>query len=289
LVFTLLITSLLLINIFIGTRFILRDILWKEIITDFWILFLIAYILKNSSNRNLLKFTVITALILLVSNISHSLVMPKRIDANYNLYGWHQEIFFGEVYRGNQKVFGDLIKAYYNGETLSEASKQAEDYKKIRRIAEFVFTNQNISLRNIGIADNGFGICTTDLAWRLESIPKALSGAMIVDNSSKTNNGHLLKEEYIRNNHEYLDKFEDKNLLSDEIAVLGRSDLEIFLFSSENHINRLLSYNIIKTPFKITAVKGKERMEFTGAYIKDYASIPKEMLGGKYFFVLKKK
>ena len=287
LVLALLITTVLLVNILIGTRYILRDILWKEIMVDFWILFLTAYVLKNSSGRGLVKFVFITASVLLVSNISHSLVMPKRIDANYNLYGWQQEKFFGEVYRGNQKLFSEIIKANYNNKTLGEARKQVEDYKKIRRTAEFVFINQGITLRNIGIAGEGFKICATDPAWRIESVPQALSGAILVDSSNTKRNGRLLKEEYVTQNHEYMDKFEDKHLRQDEIAVLGRSDLAIFLFAPEGNINGLVSYNIIKTTYKITAVKGNEKMEFTGAEVKNYASIPLKMLGAKYFFVLR--
>ena len=288
LVLTLLITAVLLVNILIGTRYILRDILWKEIIVNFWILFLTAYILKNSSNRNLLKFAVMTVSVLMVSNISHSLVMPGRIDANYNLYGWRQEIFFGGVYNGNQKVFGDLIKARYNDKTLWEAKRQAEDYRKIRRTAEFVFINQDITLRNIGIVCEGFGICATDPGWRLESVPQELSGAMLVDSGGKTNCGHLLKEKYITQNHEYMDKFEDNRPPFDEKAILDRSDLAIFLFAPESDINGIVSHNIVKTPLKITAAKGNGKIEFTGAYIKHYASIPLKMLGCKYFFVLRK-
>lgn len=286
LVLTLLITAVLLVNILIGTRYFLRDILWKETMVNFWILFLAAYIIKNSSNRNLLKFTVVTVLILLVSNISHSLVMPKRIDANYNLYGWRQEIFFGGVFNGNQKIFGDLIKTLYTEETLWEAKRQAEDYKKIRRTAKFVFINQDISLRNIGIASKRFGICATDPDWRLESVPRELSGAMLVDSGGKTNCGHLLKETYITQNHEYMDKFENKRPPFDEKAILARRDLAIFLFAPESDINGIVSHNIVKTPFKITAAKGNEKIEFAGAYVKNYASIPLKMLGEKYFFVL---
>ena len=287
LVLVLLITVVLLVNILIGTRYILRDTLWKETITDFWILFLTVYILKNSAGRGFVKFVVIAALVLLVSNISHSLVMPRRTDANYNLYGWQQKKFFREVYGGNQKVFSKIIMASYNNKTLWEAKQQAEDYKKIKRTVEFVFTNQDITLRNIGIVQEGFGICTTDPAWRLDSVPQALRGAILVDNSEIANKGKfLLKEEYIKQNHEYMNKFKNQRRGDSKMAILGRSDLAIFLFAAENDINGLVSYNTIKTPFKITAAKGNERIEFTGAEVKNYAQIPREKLSGRYFFVI---
>jgi hypothetical protein len=286
---TLLITVILLLNIPIGTRYILRDILWKEILADFWVLFLTAYILKHTSDRRLSKFVVVTMLVLLVSNISHSLVMPKRIDANYNLYGWQQEKLFRHVYGGNQKIFSRIIQADYNAKTLFEAKQQANDYKKIKRTAEFIFINQNITLRNIGIAWEGFRIFTTDPAWRLDSVPNLLRGAILVDNSNiNSRKEFFLKEEYITQNFEYMDKFDKQDHSNNEIAILGRSDLAIFLFAPESDINNLVGHNIMKTSFKITAAKGNDKMEFIGAEIKDYASISVGKLSGRYFFILRK-
>jgi hypothetical protein len=59
LVFTLLITAVLLVNIIVGTRYILRDTLWKDTIMIFWILFLMTYILKNFAGIGLGKLSLL--------------------------------------------------------------------------------------------------------------------------------------------------------------------------------------------------------------------------------------
>jgi hypothetical protein len=80
-----------------------------------------------------------------------------------------------------------------------------------------------------------------------------------VDNSKIAKKGkYLLKKEYVNERSEYIDKFENQHRGDDKMAILGRSDLAVLLFATENDINGLVNYNIIKTPLKITAAKENE-------------------------------
>ena len=59
----------------------------------------------------------------------------------------------------------------YDKTTMWVAKNIAINHKEIRRTVDFVFKNQTITHRNIGIAFEGFPVWTADLDYRIEELP----------------------------------------------------------------------------------------------------------------------
>jgi len=286
----LIITVLAFANILIATRFILRDILWKEVLLNFLNLLYFGFLVSRAARYRLVLARVGSGLliVLLVANCIHSRNMPDRTDANFNHYGWWQDKGLTNTYGGNQRKYGQVMREKYNRTTTQVAKAKAPDHRQIRRTVDFVFKNQTVTHRNIGIVFTGFPAWTTDLAYRLVEVPSALRGAILVDNTSvppeKTG---FFNEQYIRQNSEYLDKFK-KPSSADKISVLTRRDLKVFLFVDADDVSSLVSEQIVKTPYKIVLRNAKQSTQLQGLEIKNYCEIPLEKITRKFFFVIRK-
>ncbi len=281
----LLITSLAFINIFIATRFILRDILWKEVLLDFLILLYFTFLISRTARYRLLLVGLLVALLL--ANCAHAFNTHTRIDANYNHYGWRQDKWLTEGFGGNHRLYRRLMLEKYNNITAQVAMVNAPDYRHIRKMAAFVFKNQTITLRNIGIVFPGFPAWSSDLGYRLIEVPNALRGAILVDNSSvaRKKTG-FFKEEYVIEHSEHADKF--KKSSSDKISILTRSDLKIFLFVHPEDVSSLMSEQIVGTDYKIVLRIAGQTVEMQGLEITNYCEVPLDKITKKFFFVIQK-
>jgi len=225
-------------------------------------------------------------IVLFLVNCAHARNMPARIDANYNHYGWWQDRWLVGAFDGNQRKYGQVMRNKYDRTTAQVAKAKAPDHRQIRRTVDFVFKNQAVTHRNIGIVFAGFPAWTNDLTFKLVDVPPALQGAILVDNASvapeKTG---FFKEEYVRQHSEHADKFK-KSATADKISVLTRSDLKIFLFADADDVSSLVSEQIVKTPYKITFRNAGQSIELQGLEIKNYCEIPPGKIAQKFFFVI---
>jgi hypothetical protein len=242
-----------------------------------------AFLVGRTARYRLLPVGLLVALLLV--NFAHAINMPARIDANYNHYGWWQEKWLMAVYGGNHRIYGRLMFEKYNNTTAQAALASAPDYRRIRKTAAFVFKNQAITLRNIGIAFPGFPAWSADLGYRLIEVPNALRGAILVDNSSvaRKKTG-FFKEEYVRDHSEYADKF--KKSSADKLSVLTRRDLKIFLFVHPEDVSSMLSQQIAGTDYKIVLRNAGQTVELQGLEITNYCEVPLDKITKKFFFVI---
>jgi hypothetical protein len=284
----LVVTCLAFVSVAVVTRVILRDMLWKEVLLNFLNLFYFA-ILVNRADRNQLTLSRVGGsllILLLLVNLSHTYDMPKRIDAHYTQYGWRADRFFGTTYEGNQLKYSRIMREKYNNTTAWVAETQAVDHRQIRRTVDFVFKNQAVTHRNIGIVFEGFSAWGTDLDYKITEVPPALRAAILVDNASvELKNKTFFKEEYVREQSEYMDKFK-KPSSSGLMSVLTRPDLKIFLFVEATGISNLVSKEIVQTPYKIVLRNPEQSVELYGLEIKNYCEIPLDKISRKFFFVI---
>ena len=290
-VLCLVVTCLAFVSVAVVTRFILRDILWKEVLLNFLNLFYFA-ILVTRANRNQLTLSRVGGgllTILLLVNCAHSRDMPVRIDANYTQYGWRADRFFGTTYGGNQLKYSGMMRERYNNTTAWVAETQAVDHRRIRRTVDFVFNNQAITHRNIGVVFEGFSAWRADLNYKITEVPPALRNAILVDNTSvELKNKTFFKEEYVRGQSEYMDKFK-KPSSSGLMSVLTRRDLKIFLFVYANDVSDLVSREVVQTPYKIilrNSEQPEQSVELYGLEIKNYCEIKLDKIKQKFFFVI---
>jgi hypothetical protein len=281
-------TCLAFVSVAVVTRVILRDILWKDVLLNFLNLFYFA-ILVNRANRNQLTLTRVGAgllIVLFLVNCAHSCNMPVRIDANYTQYGWRADKFFGTTYGGNQLKYARMMRERYNNTTAWVAETQAVNHRQIRRTVDFVFKNQAITLRNIGVVFEGFSAWSDALDYKITEVPSALRGSILVDNASvELKSKTFFKEEDVRKHSEYMDKFK-KPSSPGLLSVLTRPDLKIFLFVYANDVSNLLSREIVQTPYKIVLRNQEQSVELYGLEIKNYCEIKLDKIKGKFFFVI---
>lgn len=214
--------------------------------------------------------------------------MPERIDADLHDYGWRQDSWFENVYYGNMLKYKQIMEKKYNKATKNVAMDTAINHKRIRRVVNFVFKNESITHKNIGIMFEGFPAWVTDLGWKIAEVPSALRYAILVDNSSiKTKRNTYFVEEEIRKKAGYIDKI--KKVSSDKkIVVLTRPDLEIFLFVHTDDIPNIICEEIAQAPYRIVLQKEGQTKVLQGLEIKNYSEILLDKIRQKFFFVVRR-
>jgi hypothetical protein len=288
LIMCLLITAIALVNIFVGTRYMLRDIIWKEMLLNFLSLLYFAILATRTTRYYLVLVGTGFGLfiVLFFVNCVHCLRMPDRMDANFNHYGWWQDRWFSAVYGQNHPKYQQIMQKKYNGTTMRVAEAKATEHRQIKRTVNFVFKNQDITLRNIGIVFEGFSVWSMDLDYRIAEAPPEMRGAILVDNASiEPQRNTFYKEKDVRENSEYLDKFKSPSP-GKQISVLTRRDLRIFLFVSANDIPSLVNGQITTTPYKIVLQNSNQSVELKGLEINNYSEIPLDKITQKFFFVI---
>ena len=201
---------------------------------------------------------------------------------------WNADKYFSGVYGGNQRKYSEIMRRKYNKTTAWVAKTKAIEHKRIKRTVGFVFKNQTITHRNIGIVFEGFSAWSSALDYRIAEVPPALRGAILVDNASvELRKRTFFKEEHVRKKSWYPYKFKSVSLLG-RIAVLTRPDLKIFLFVYADDISRLVSEEIVRTPYKIILQDGEHSIELQGLEIKNYCEISLDTITQKFFFVIRK-
>jgi hypothetical protein len=274
----------------ISSRYMLRDILWYEIITNFSSLFFLMIILSRAIRfRGFLTFTCCVALIVIISiKFSRSTEMPSRINANYNIYGW--KVMFQNTYGADMK-YGIFMKSFYGKDKASSemALEHSERFDIIKRTVAFVFPNLSISHRNIGVTANNYPVWTKDLEYKISKVPSELIGSVLVDTHKlPLNNKGYLKTMDVQRHSEVRDKFKMAPDVS-AISILTRRNLEIYLFVQKSDIRRIKNEFITTKDHVISVSKGKNMIDLYALEIKAYSEIPFGNIKKKYFFVIKEK
>ncbi len=287
-VLCLLATCLAFVNVIVMTRFKLRDIIWEEVLLNFLNLFYFAVLVCRATRyrKRLAEIGGGLLMILFLANCFHVYNTPDRIDANYTQYGWRTDKWFSAIYGGNQRKYSEIMRKKYDNTTAWLARAKAIDHRRIRRTVDFVFKNQAITHRNIGIVFEGFSAWSADLGYKITEVPPALKGAILVDNASVAlKSKTFFKEEYVREHSDYMDKFKRSSSAA-QISVLTRPDLKVFLFVDAGDISGLVTEEVVETPHKIVLQDTKQSIGLQGLEIKNYSEIAVDKLSEKFFFVI---
>lgn len=283
------ITTIAILNIFLATRFSLRDLIWKELLINFSSMLYFSVILKYAVKRKYV-FTAISyslLAILFLVNCAHTKIMPDRIDGNYNNYGWQDDKWITAHFKNNHQIYKQLMFGKYNNQNVQAALMNARRHRVIRNTVDFVFKNQEITHRNIGVAFEGFPVWADNLDYRIIEVSPELRGAILVDNAGlETKENIFFEKEYLHKDIEHLDKFQkkgDKNTFS----VLNRRDIKIYLFVNSDDFSGLRVAGIKPAEFFITVRNNNEVKKLYSMEIVDYCEIPLDKMTGKFFFVIK--
>jgi hypothetical protein len=281
-------TLIVTVNLALGSRFILRDSIWAEMLITFLSVSYFAMIVTLSVRYR--RFLGVAGAILMVAlfaiNCILSHEMLKRIDANFNQYGWRPDRWTAEVYTFNQQRYTKILREKYDKDNLPLALRAAIDHQRIRSIAEFVFPNQSPNHRNIGVAAVGLPVWAQFQNYRIADLPAALQRAIVVDPSSVLIDARqLFRPEWVRAQSEAFDKFRASGS-TDVLAVLTRHDLQILMFVRGDDFTKFQNSLIQATALTITLRNGAERLEMKGLEITNYSEIPVRDCTYNYFFVI---
>jgi hypothetical protein len=280
-------TALALVNLRVGVRFVLRDAIWAEMLVNFLSLAYFAIIVtrarQHRARLSAAGATLIAALVAVNGILSQT--MLKRIDANYNQYGWRPEQLAAEVFNGNQHRYTAILDTKYDEDTRAVALRAATDHAAIRRTVEFVFPAQSPNHRYIGMAVEKLPVWTRYPNYKIAELPPSLKGAIVVDASSLPIHGRLYQEKLVREPSEYLDKFK-ASASTDVLPVLTRHDLRILMFVRGDDFLTLQGTFVKPTPFTIALRSESETLEMKGLEITNYSELPVRNFAHNYFFVL---
>jgi len=285
---------LALLQLFVGTRYVLRDVLWIEILLNFLTLIYISIFISKEKLHKRYRFAALILIIcpLIASNCTHSHKMIQRIDANYNVYGWNQDKWFAKVFNRNHLKYQKIMLERYDdveSNVMRNVGRHATRNADIRRLVSFVFRNQSINLKYIGIVHEYLPVWTKDLTFRIVQIPEKLRGGVLVDSSAVpvTDTGFLRKETVIKESG-WLDKFAPPNK-SPSIVILPRTDIKVFIFLEANDYESFIADDNspkVSSPGEIELANVKERIVLKGIELSRYSVIPLERIKGRYFFVI---
>jgi len=270
-----------------GARFILRDLVWAQVLLTFATVAALLFVVTRERRfRPILPVLAAgIAIVLTANHLVNNIRMPARIDANYNYYGWQDDPWFTSVYQCNQLKYRDLMASRYEG-GRDVAKRQAAREQDIRRMVSFVFTNQRITHRNIGVVAKGFPVWTDDLEWRIAGFPYELREAILVDNGPvAVRDSYVFHPQMVRAAHEYLDKFRQVDDAK-RLAVLGRPDLRILLFVNPEDAGALDEDQWVPRDDRIAVVKGDETRTLHGFEVWNYGEVALDSLSHPFFTVI---
>jgi len=282
------INVLALINILIATRFSLRDLLWKEVLINFVNLLYFAILLTRTTRHKPVFLSIAGVLLVALTlvNFAHSKNVPDRIDANYNHYGWRSDKWLTGHYKNNQRNYKRVMVQNYTNDNIGIAMQKARQHRQIKRTVRFVFKNQALTHRNIGIAFEGFGVWASSGDYRIAKMPADLRGAILVDNGSvETERSTFFESEYVLEQSEYLDKFQEPSS-KNQLSILSRRDLRIFLFVSGDDATNLTAVGLTPTAYTIIVKNADQSVRLNGLEVNNYCQLPLDKITQKFFFVI---
>lgn len=287
-------TAFVLANIVISTRPILRDNLWREILMNYVsLLFFVVIVSKSVRRRKLLISLGTTALaVLLVTNVRGALEMPYRIDDNWNLYGWKSAPWVdGYAETDDVSHYVQIMNERYgDDDTIRAATLQARRHQSVRRTADFVFQNQDVTHRNIGMVREKMPVWVGREDYRIVKAPLVLRDAILVDNVGlplKRNRFRVKKEKESSKLNEYM-KITVPLETSGAIAVLPRSDLEVLVFVEKESVAAIATETVTRTSHTITVSNGETSIELHGLTVSDYTELALKDITNRAFFVIRR-
>ena len=283
-----LLALLCLINSAFMSRLWPRDTLWQGTLLNFLNVFLIILLMARCCRyRKLLRTLGATLLtVLLAVNYVHAARMPDRLDANYNHFGWWRNRLFTCVFSGNQLLYRQEMHRPYTSLAAAVSAFQAVDHREHRRLANYVFHNQDITHRNLGTAVKGAPVWAADRNWRILDLPDPLQRALIVDNATLPLQGAgRFVPKHVTEQSEQLDKLLPPAPTS-LLAVLTRSDIAVLLFVDKADIAPLTQGHIKPTNFQITVENAQTTRRLHGLLVANYSEFDLQEIKHPFFFVL---
>ena len=281
-------SGILFLQVFVATRPIAHDMIFVEPLADVMTLVFILVIAKRAVRHRtgLYAISLAVATVLIGSNLLHASRTLRDLHYLTSQYGWRPNRWFSHVYIG-QGLYTRLMLERYQDGARAVAEPLARRQAEIRRVVEFVFQNQTITHRNIGLLALGFPVWTSDLAWKISALPEDFEG-IVVDNGSLPTRPESTWDFRAETELERV-----KQVPPGHIVALDRFDLEVYLFVERRDLAQLRSRSLVSEPsLEIRLKNGKESRIMSALRVAPLrvaliAEIPVDRIDGNFFFVIR--
>lgn len=268
---------------FYGSRNYLRDLLWAETLVLFLVLFLAAW-LSSTESKGLRTLVGAGLLVVLAGSCASIARLRSDLDANYNHYGWAwQRMFDGTYYEGHLQFAPSLHARYGHAPSRRATFRQALQYREVRRAAAFVVANGRIDMKALGLAEVGQPVFAADPGARIEDLPEALRGGILIDaREVRLDSKRFFEDKYVNDLAEALNKRRAQGL-PDAYSLLPRDDLQVFVVA-EAGAN--LDPALYEPAGDVRLQLATGPLSLRAWRLKAYVAQPKERLGARHFLVV---
>ena len=249
-----------------------------------------------------------TFLFIIFLNINQFISAEELSKHHAHHYRWQDTRWKEGAYLGgNQQAYTNLIKSKYNEDNADLACRIGVFQKSRLLDAKYVFPNQNINQKHIGILHKGFPTMIGQPNFKISSYPKELKNAIVIDNLTLeiSGKGLFAPDSFSYPSFKNLDS--QRNLL----AICPRLDLDIYFFTDEplngdifftnkNIILYLKKYykgsekflndyanRKLSSKLEIVMEKNKSEKIFYGYRIINFTELDINRISGSGFFVIK--
>ena len=297
-------------NMYFGTRvWAFYDSIFVDYpITIFGVIGLIT--IYNNCHIKVLKLRLFCLSIfstLLFFNVQQLIVTEEIFKHHQHFYRWQYNRWSSGVYKGNHSLYTNLINSMYSEESSNLSCKIGILQKSRLQDAKFVFPNQKINQKYVGILSAGFPTLIDKPNYKITSYPNDLKNAIVVDNLKLeiSRKGFFAPDSLLQPGYKDLSK---ENQL---LAICPRLDLDIYFFTdkpsegekvlleqgkilkikkyykeSEDYINDFLNRKSKSEPL-IIIENNIEKQIFHGYHINSFTELNINKLQGSGFFVIK--
>jgi len=292
-------------NLGMATRCTLRDVGWMEFLLNVTTVAGVFYCGRALRNRPALRRLPVGIVLTVVFlfNIGASCRMFRRIDANYNVYGWDPLYWCRGYYVGrSHEEFDSIMRARYGVDTgtileeipvhAGRALRQALRYARDERWAGFVFPTVTPSVRTIGPLAADLPVWCSRTEWVVESVDgPVLNGPVVVDPlACRRRSSGLLHREFVVKPSEWFRKLKQGDP-ANVCAVLPRRDTRVYVLVEKTRVRPFcelagFASGESDVRLRVTLRNGAARRILHGIEIEEYAEIPWSALGRDACFVL---
>ncbi len=271
-----------------------RDLIWVEVLPCFLSLVYLSLVYRHAVRwPGITKCLAVAGLVvLLASNYMHSSTMLDRTDWRFHQYGWRDGWWFTDL--GGYNAYPKVILPLEDRHLVSDVrfcdranlGQLARQHREVRRTANFVVHNQDVTFRSIGLLARSYPVWTDDLDWRVTALPEHLRKALVVDCQglpiARPRTTQSLNSSFWKINWP-----DDQN----NLCLIGRPDLEVYLFLRRLDADRLIEIGAVQVDAiddapMITLRKNGQSQKLCGINVRSAADIPIKEILHPYFVVI---
>ena len=232
------------------------------------------------------------AVVAAIDNLRAGAILKDYLSVNYQLYGWRKLQFFDFGWPDQTEGFfsiGDMIVERYGKVDQGRAGSivdHANRHKKILHDARFVIGNQTVTGARIGMAAPAQGVWANDRQRRVVRLPEFMEGATVVDIPAGSIDPRMPKWKPVRHDRMRIQQL-DKGVVGENLALLARSDLGVYLFVPEAKLADLGPVGGASTTDHVIqlAAPGGPPLPFRGIRVDAYALFPWARLGQSFLVI----